>query len=196
MGVYLNSHSAYGLFQADFSLTYYVDKSDILKELIPLVEGKAPKYVAITRPRRFGKTVMANMIASYFNKDIDSHEVFDTLNVSQYPWYKKHLNHHNVIHIMFNEIPDEVTSYEQYSRMIKDILLDDLSSAYPNAKIRDTDPVWRALTKVYEYCNQERFIFILDEWDYIYHQSYMTDADKPSDINSIGIFSRTKRYQK
>lgn len=26
------------------------------------LEGKAPKYVAITRPRRFGKTVMANMI--------------------------------------------------------------------------------------------------------------------------------------
>ena len=194
MGVYLNSHSAYGLFQADFSLTYYIDKSDILKELIPLVEGKSPKYVAITRPRRFGKTVMANMITSYFNKGIDSHKVFDNLKVSQYPWYKEHLNHHNVIHIMFNEIPDEVTSYEQYSRMIKDTLLDDLSYSYPDAKIRNTDSVWQALTKIYEYCNQERFIFVLDEWDYIYHQSYMTDTDKAAYTKFLSNLLKDKAY--
>ena len=27
--------------------------------------------------------------------------------------------------IMFNEVPDEITSYEEYSRMIKDTLLDE-----------------------------------------------------------------------
>lgn len=71
-GVYLNGTGGYGLFQEDFSLTYYVDKSEILAELVPLIElkgnisekngiakGKGLKYVAITRPRRFGKTIMA-----------------------------------------------------------------------------------------------------------------------------------------
>ena len=38
MGIYLNSHSAYGLFCRDCASTYFVDKSDILKDLIPLVE--------------------------------------------------------------------------------------------------------------------------------------------------------------
>ena len=73
MGVYLNSPIAYGLFQEAYSLSYYVDKTDILSELVPLVElkknsrertgvyqGKGLKYVAITRPRRFGKTIMAD----------------------------------------------------------------------------------------------------------------------------------------
>ena len=76
MGIYLNNTSAYGLFQEDYSLTYYVDKSDMIRELVPVMElkwngeeragvskGKNLKYLAITRPRRFGKTVMANMIA-------------------------------------------------------------------------------------------------------------------------------------
>ena len=58
MGVYLNGTSAYNLFQEDFSLTYYVDKTEILNELVPLIElkkntsekkgedrGKGPKYV-------------------------------------------------------------------------------------------------------------------------------------------------------
>ena len=30
--------------------------------------GKGQKYVAIARPRRFGKTVMANMAAAYFGR--------------------------------------------------------------------------------------------------------------------------------
>lgn len=135
MGIYLNSHSAYGLFCRDYASTYFVDKSDILKDLIPLVEmdndelndtdlaqKKGQKYVSITRPRRFGKTVIANMIASYFGKGIDSSKAFDHLRLSQHPLYQQHLNKHNVIHIMFNEVPDEITSYEEYSRMIKNTL--------------------------------------------------------------------------
>ena len=152
MGLYLNNTSAYSLFREDFSLTYYVDKTDILHELVPLLElkgnakeqarktiGKSPKYAAVTRPRRFGKTVMANMIASYFGKGVDSHKEFDTLKVSRFPWYRKHLNQHNVIHIMFHELPDEATTYTRYISRIKALLLDDLTMAYPDVKIRETD---------------------------------------------------------
>ena len=38
MGIYLNAPTAYGLFREDFSLTYYVDKSEIIKDLIPILE--------------------------------------------------------------------------------------------------------------------------------------------------------------
>lgn len=126
MGVYLNSKSAYGLFRRDYASTYYVDKTKILADLVPLVElekngieqsgpnqGKGQKYVSITRPRRFGKTVMANMIASYFGKGVDS-SLFCNLKVSSCDWFKKHLNRHNVIHIMFNELPRNCKSYTQY----------------------------------------------------------------------------------
>ena len=207
MGVYLNGTSAYGLFREDFSLTYYVDKTEILAELAPLMElkadadsteesfgGKGLKYVAITRPRRFGKTVMANMIASYFGKGVDSHTEFDTLKVSQYPWYKKHLNRHNVIHIVFNETPLNCRSYEAYIRMINNTLLDDLSMAYPDVKIRDTDSVWRVLTKIYEYCGGERFIFVLDEWDYIYHQDFATDGDKENFTRFLSNLLKDRAY--
>lgn len=40
MGFYLNNTSAYGLFREDFSLTYYVDKTDIIRELVPIIELK------------------------------------------------------------------------------------------------------------------------------------------------------------
>lgn len=199
MGLYLNNTSTYRLFREDFSLTYYVDKTDIIRELVPLLEseqnaGKSPKYVAITRPRRFGKTVMANMIASYFGKGVDSHKEFDTLKVSRFPWYKKHLNQHNVIHIVFHELPDEVTTYAQYISRIKTLLLDDLTMAYPDVNIRETDAIWDALAKVYEYGGGEQFIFVLDEWDYIYHQDFATESDKAGFTKFLSNLLKDKAY--
>ena len=77
MGVYLNSKKPYLLFREDRFSTYFIDKTDLFKELIPLLEPeldpmgrgkiigeKGNKYLCITRPRRFGKTVMANMISA------------------------------------------------------------------------------------------------------------------------------------
>ena len=68
MGVYLNSTAAYTLYKSETVKPYIVDKTLILKELFPLVE-EGNNYLCITRPRRFGKTVMANMIASFFRVD-------------------------------------------------------------------------------------------------------------------------------
>lgn len=207
MGVYLNCRSAYSLFCEDYASTYYVDKTDILAELVPIVElkenlsersgiggGKGQKYVAITRPRRFGKTVMANMIASYFGKGVDSNVEFGTLSVSKYPWYKKHLNKHNVIYIMFNEMPKGCKSYDQYINRIQELLLDDLIMAYPNVKIRETDAVWDALKKVHEYCDGEKFIFVLDEWDCIFHKRFVTDEDKAAYIDFLSNLLKDKAY--
>lgn len=94
MGVYLNSKNPFGLFLDEFASTYFVDKSEMLNELIPLVsphedmvwqeeanKGKSNKYVCITRPRRFGKTLMASMIASFFGKGRDSRKVFQQLKI-------------------------------------------------------------------------------------------------------------------
>lgn len=207
MGFYLNEPGAYGMFRRDYASTYFVDKSEIIKELVPLVElgeneieehgpnqGKGQKYIAITRPRRFGKTVMANMIASYFGKGVDSIRLFRNLKVSEYDWFEEHLNQHNVIHIVFNEMPNEVTTYAQYIARIKTLLLDDLMMTYPNVKIRETDAVWDALKKVYAYCNGEKFIFVLDEWDCIFHKSFVTDADRAAYIDFLSNLLKDKAY--
>lgn len=207
MGIYLNDPGAYGMFQEDFSLTYYVDKSEMIRELLPMValpkgadgkgraiRGKSSRYVCITRPRRFGKTMMANMITAYFEKGVDSHAEFDTLSVAQYPWYREHLNRHNVIHIMFNEMEGNGASYSQYMDRVCSNLLDDLAAAYPEARIRETDAVWDAFKKVYAYCNREKFIFVLDEWDYIYHQDFVTEKEKEAFTRFLSNLLKDKAY--
>lgn len=207
MGVYLNSTSAYGLFRRDFASTYFVDKTKILAELVPLVEmeenepevsslnrGKGPKYVAITRPRRFGKTVMANMIVSFFGRGVDSGKIFRSLTVSGFDWFEKHLNKHNVIHIMFNEMPRNCRTYEQYISRFEKRLIADLQKAYPDAEIEEEDAVWDALNNIYEYCSGEKFIFVFDEWDYIYHQEFASEEDKRAFTKFLSNLLKDKAY--
>ena len=69
MGFYLNSRAPYTLYQNETKQPYFVDKTKMLKELFPLVEA-GNKHICLTRPRRFGKTIMANMVASFFQKHV------------------------------------------------------------------------------------------------------------------------------
>ncbi len=125
MGIYLNSMSPYTLYKSEVNSPYFVDKSQMLKELIPLVEV-GNRHVCVTRPRRFGKTVMANMIGAFFGKDVDAGDVFALLQIAQSPDYKNHLNQYNMIYIDFSVVDDECTSYKEYINAIKETLKIDL----------------------------------------------------------------------
>ena len=143
MGVYLNSKKPHTIYKNIAQSTYFVDKTALLKELIPLVEtegtvipqintgmGKDNRYICITRPRRFGKTVMASMAASFFGKGRSSKEVFDKLDVSSAEGYERHLNKHNVIYIPFNESPKDCKNYQQYINRIQKRLTADLKKSF------------------------------------------------------------------
>ena len=64
----------------------------------------------------------------------------------------------------------------------------------PHARIRETDAVWDALKKVYTYCKEEKFIFVLDEWDYIYHQDFVTEKEKESFTKFLSNLLKDKAY--
>lgn len=118
MGTFLNSIIPYEAYNEIVSDLYFVDKSTLIKELFPYL-GKRNRYLCITRPRRFGKSVMANMVGAFFSNAVDSHCIFDTLAISKDENYPYHLNKHNVIFIDFSKIPRDCTTYERYISRIE-----------------------------------------------------------------------------
>lgn len=112
MGMFLNSIVPYESFRAAVG-SYFVDKSEILDELIPAL-GIEERFICITRPRRFGKSTMANMIGAFFGKAADSSNVFNRLHIASSDNYRKHLNRHNVIYMDFSEEPERCNSYDVY----------------------------------------------------------------------------------
>ena len=98
MGVYLNSRTAYTLYKGETEKPYFVDKTKLLEELFPLVQT-GNNHICITRPRRFGKTVTANMITSFFSGAQDAGDIFQTLQISEADEYERYRNQFSVIHI-------------------------------------------------------------------------------------------------
>ncbi|MDO5550510.1 MAG: AAA family ATPase [Lachnospiraceae bacterium] len=193
MGIYLNGSSAYTLYKSETTKPYFVDKTRMIAELIPLVE-QGGNCICVTRPRRFGKTMAADMIASYFSRGMDSADIFDSLWIGGEPKYEAHRNQHHVIQISFNKIPRRCKTYEQYISRIENQLLEDLQNAYPEAVIREDDAVWDALLKVYSSDHTARFIFVLDEWDFIFHRSFATPQDQSDYIDFLSNLLKNQPY--
>lgn len=197
MGLYLNSKKPAILYRNETQAAYFIDKTLLLTELASSLEQSGTagnRYICITRPRRFGKTVMANMISSYFSRGVDSSALFNDLKISEMEWYTKHLNHHNVIHIMFNEMPADCKNYSQYISRIQKRLLDDLMQEFPNAGIGHNTAVWDALNQIVESTDDTKFIFVLDEWDFIFHRQFVTDTDKAAFIDFISSLLKDQPY--
>lgn len=176
MGAYLNSVIPFNGYQEIESDTYFVDKSLLIQELIPAL-GKRNRYFCITRPRRFGKSVMANMIGAYFEKGVDSSNLFAKLAISGEEAYGEHLNQHNVIYIDFSRVPEKADGYREYIDRIAAGIKQDLIEVYPELNLSVDVAVWDLLFTVFEK-RHEKFIFVMDEWDAVFHMPSVTDAQK------------------
>ena len=193
MGIYVNSKNAYALYKKETAKPYFVDKTVLLKELFPLVEEES-HYLCITRPRRFGKTVMANMVASFFSKGHRANDVFQNLQIYQDKDYEKYLNKYTVIHIMFNDLPRNCNSYKQYIDRIEETLIKDLKKEYPDMPIDDQNAVWDTLLEIYAEKQDINIVFVFDEWDFIFHQKFVTEDDKLSYLQFLRNLLKDRPY--
>lgn len=192
MGVYLNSKSAYTLYKNESKKPYFIDKSLMLGELFPLAE-EGSNYICITRPRRFGKTVMANMIASFFSRAHPSGGVFGSLKIAGHKEYKTYQNQYSVIHIPFNDTAGHCHTYTDYIRQIEQQLIRDLKAAYPKVELYG-ESVISALAQIYAENDTARFIFVLDEWDFIFHQTFITEDDKKDYLSFLRSLLKDRPY--
>lgn len=138
MGYFLNNEDPYVLYQEAAAQPYFVDKTEILRDIFPLIDS-TEKYICMIRPRRFGKTIMANLIGSFFCKAYKSTDIFDSLKISKDSAYGSFVNQYNVVYIDFSDIDDECKSYQTYIKNIKSLLREDLRTAYPDIKFREND---------------------------------------------------------
>lgn len=192
MGTYLNSITPYTLYKSESLSPYFVDKTLMLRELFPYVSA-GNRHICITRPRRFGKTIMANMISSFFQKASDSSEVFDSLTISQVDDYRRYKNQYNVIRIDFSKMPRNCDSYTQYIERIEALLIEDVKDAFPQVKINEADAVGDILESVFVQCG-EKFIFVLDEWDFIFHRDFINEIDKEKYVAFLSNLLKDRPY--
>ena len=161
----------------------FVDKTDFIEKISAKVNTQNC-FLAITRPRRFGKTVTADMLLAYYSKGYAGQNIFDKLEIANKPSFAEHLNKYNVLYIDMNSIKDRYISYKSdksiYIEAIDDIVdflqyivIRELKENKEYAEQINNDPLIgkkslsSALNVICKYTG-EKFIFIMDEWDLIY----------------------------
>ena len=89
MGRFVNPDNS--AFQVALNSKIYVDKTGLI-EYTNSVLDTTDAYICNSRPRRFGKSYAANMLAAYYSKGADSEKMFSGLQISKEADFREHLN--------------------------------------------------------------------------------------------------------
>ena len=142
----------------------YIDKSGLIERINRTLFSEQ-RFSCVTRSRRFGKSMAAKMLCAYYDHSCDSRELFSDLKIALSPSYEKHLNKYPVI---FLDISDFVTRYNE-DTIVKEMdvqIREDIHSVYTDVPVLDSDDLMDYLFRIAQ-ATEQRFIFIIDEWDAI-----------------------------
>lgn len=192
MGVFLNTIAPYTKYKMIAQELYFVDKSAMLGELIPAI-GREQRFYCIVRPRRFGKTVMANMVCAFFGKAKDSRDLFGRLAVSEVEGYLEHLNKHEVIYLDCSEMPKGCCDYRSYISRIEEGISCDLAETYPKLGLDPEKALWDQFSLIFEK-KEQKFLFVIDEWDAIFHMPFISESDKQEYLLFLKALLKGKSY--
>ena len=126
MRTYVNPENA--AFQEAVNSPIYIDKSDLILYTNKVLNTKQ-KNLCVSRPRRFGKSMAADMLVVYYSKGCDSIQWFSSLNVEKDKHFSVHLNQHNVIYLEIQRFLEKEYDFntlivEIERRMLSDLLKD------------------------------------------------------------------------
>ncbi len=163
MGIYLNPDNTE--FMKAVNSEIYVDKSMLIaftnKNLCTEHEA-----ICVSRPRRFGKSMAANMLTAYYSKGCDSASLFKNLKISCNEDYEKHLNKYNVIQLNMQRFLSRTNTIEKMVQMLSVKVVRELKREYNSVEYFEEDLV-SVLEEIYAQ-TKEKFIFIIDEWDCVF----------------------------
>jgi len=172
MGQYLNpGNETFASFVHD---DIYVDKTGLISYMNSRI-GKTKHLIASSRPRRFGKTFAAQMLAAYYSKGGDSKGLFKDYEIAKDPSFEEHLNKYDVIcldiqwmktsakpAIKMGEVPDVIAYIHR--EVIKE-----LRNEYPELVADDAISLPVVLADI-NAKTKKQFVFIIDEWDCLFRE--------------------------
>ena len=161
MGIYINKGNE-GFRSSRNS--EYVDKSGLISVVNSTLFTRQ-RFTCVSRCRRFGKSMAAEMLAAYYDHSCDSRSLFADLKIAGDPSFEKHLNKYPVICL---DLSDFVTRYKDDNIVDKmeERVVADVLKAYPQVERQEGYDLMDYLTEIAAATGQ-RFIFIIDEWDAI-----------------------------
>ena len=172
MGNYLNPGNE--KFRRMIQSEIYVDKTGMIKYTNSVLDT-AQNYVCVSRPRRFGKSMAANMLTAYYSRGCDSKKLFHSFEIAKDKDFEKYLNQYNTIFLNMQEFLSRSYNVEKLIERVKKLVIRDLKMEYPEVDYFDDTDLIESMQDVYAQ-TQCPFVVIIDEWDCIFRE-YKKDKE-------------------
>lgn len=188
MGNYLNPGST--MFWGSLRSQIYIDKSGLIRQMNTLLYTEQ-RYVCVSRPRRFGKSMAANMLAAYYDKENDTKELFAGLKISKDTSFDENINKYDVIKINMQEFLSATQSMDDMLKLQQKRILADLRNKYPEF-VTEENLVF-VMQDVFAKTNSP-FIILIDEWDCLFRE-YEQDRDAQKKyLDFLRFWLKDKEY--
>ena len=190
MGIYLNPDNS--KFEEAVNSDMYIDKTELI-EYTNSVLHTMQHNVCVSRPRRFGKSLAANMLTAYYSRGCESGELFSKYKIAKSANFRKHLNQYNTIFLNIQEFLSRSSDIWNLIERIKKIVIRDLKRAYPNIAYFDDTDLVESMQDVYAETKCP-FVVIIDEWDCIFREYKMEQDAQEIYLDFLRDLLKDKGY--
>lgn len=126
MGIYLNPGNEG--FEEAVRSEIYVDKTGLIESVNKCLNTEQ-KFICVSRPRRFGKSMALKMLAAYYDCDCDSRKMFAGLEIEKSKSFVEHLNQYDVIFLNMQQFLIESKDHE-ITEYLEQEVLEELREKY------------------------------------------------------------------
>ena len=164
MGIYVNPGN--GAFEMARFSEIYVDKSMLISQMNRVYRTEK-RFICVSRPRRFGKSMAANMLSAYYSCGCDSAALFSGLEIEKEPSFEKHLNRHTVIRLDIQKFLFRESHLDIFIDRMQEAVIRELRAVYETDLEPEQYGLPAVLEQIYAHTG-EGFVFIIDEWDCVF----------------------------
>jgi hypothetical protein len=185
MGIYLNPGNE--AFRESVNSKIYVDKSGMLDFTNSVIETEN-KYICFSRPRRFGKSMTAKMLAAYYDSSCDSHCIFDNLQIAKATSYEERINKSEVLYLDISWFRTTAGRADLVVPMLQSSVIKELRRAYPEYVREEENSLPMVLAEINS-ATDVKFVIIIDEWDCLFREDRMDSQSQNAYIELLrGLF--------
>ena len=163
MGTYLNPGKQSYMMAVNSEIL--VDKTEMIGYLNAVINTQQ-RFVSVSRPRRFGKTMAADMICAYYDREADSRELFEQRKLAGTAEWDKYLGKFDVIRIVMTDFVKSDKTITKSLFQMRTRVLDELHEKYPDVKY-DEEDLFYSLDRFYRQTDTQ-FVIVIDEWDAVF----------------------------
>lgn len=189
MGIYLNPGNR-GFWESIRS-EIYVDKTNLIGCTNALL-GTKEKYICVSRPRRFGKSMALEMLAAYYGRGCDSRELFAGLKIEAHESFPKYLNRYDVIYLNMQQFLIEAEQ-GKVTEYLEQEVLEELAEEYVDILQGRNMGLAGALRRIYAK-KDKQFIFLIDEWDCVMRERQESEALQRQYLDFLRNLLKDQQY--